>query len=562
MDLHRALLAFVLSIAILLGYQYLFIKPPVKQQPGRPVPAGEPAQTAPARAGKEPAAAPPAPAKAAPPAPSLVKKVAVDPAARDITIDTPLYRAVISEQGGGFKSFVLKKYRLKLDPNSDAMQLVQTHNPAELPLLFTLDNGAAAQLPLYRAETDSLALKGSDDTATLVMTATLKSGLRITRTLTFNGANYMVTNSYKVENSGSKAVQITPAMVLTNEPFEQNATSGGVSRYLFSGPAAYIDQHLNQVKGKALKEGPKVLQGNVTWAAYEDNYFICAIIPQPPAPRTVTIRARGELVRTVVAAAALTLAPNSAKEFRYNTYFGPKKLAILKAVDHDLAKAVNFGWFDVIAKPMLWLLNFFYSFVHNYGIAIILVTILVKAAFWHITSKGMKSMKNMQKLQPKVAKLKEKYKDDPAKMNQEMMALYKTYKVNPVGGCLPMLIQIPFFFALYRVLMSAIELRHAPFMLWINDLSAPDRLMIGVDIPYIHGIPVLTLLMGASMYLQQKMTPTTADPTQAKIMQFLPILFTFMFLNFASGLVLYWLVNNLLSILQQQLINRQVKAAA
>ena len=140
------------------------------------------------------------------------------------------------------------------------------------------------------------------------------------------------------------------------------------------------------------------------------------------------------------------------------------------------------------------------------------------------------------------------------------MALFKTYKVNPVGGCLPMLIQIPFFFALYRVLMAAIELRHAPFVFWINDLSAPDRLWIGVDIPYLHGIPILTLLMGASMYLQQKMTPTTADPNQARIMQFLPVVFTFMLINFASGLVLYWFVNNLLSILQQQLINRQSKA--
>ncbi len=564
MDLHRALLAFVLSIAILVGYQYFFVKPVVQQQPRQPAatgtaPAGETADKTPAAADKAPAAAP---AEAAPAATPMVKNVAVNPAARDITIDTPLYRAVINEQGGGFKSFVLKKYRQKLDPNSDPMQLVQTHNPVELPLLFTLDNGAAAQLPLYRADATSLTLKGPADTATLVMTATLESGLRITRTLTFNGANYMVTNTYKVENTGSAPAQITPAMVLTNEPFEENSASGGVSRYLFSGPAAYIDQELNQVKGKALKEGPKVMQGNVTWAAYEDNYFICAVIPQPPARRTVTIRAQGERVRTVVTDGAVDLAPQSAKEFRYNAYFGPKKLAVLKAVDHELAKAVNFGWFDVIAKPMLWLLNFFYSFVHNYGVAIIMVTILIKGAFWHITSKGMRSMKNMQKLQPKVAKLKEKYKDDPAKMNQEMMALYKTYKVNPVGGCLPMLIQIPFFFALYRVLMSAIELRHAPFMLWINDLSAPDRLMIGIDIPYIHGIPVLTLLMGASMYLQQKMTPTTADPTQAKIMQFLPILFTFMFLNFASGLVLYWLVNNLLSILQQQLINRQTKAAA
>jgi YidC/Oxa1 family membrane protein insertase len=174
----------------------------------------------------------------------------------------------------------------------------------------------------------------------------------------------------------------------------------------------------------------------------------------------------------------------------------------------------------------------------------------------------MKSMKNMQKLQPKVVKLKEKYKDDPTRMNQEMMNLYKTYKVNPLGGCLPMVLQIPVFFALYKVLLQSIELRHAPFMLWITDLSAPDRLPIGFDIPYLGGIPVLTLLMGASMFLQQKMTPTTADPTQAKIMMMLPLVFTFMFINFSSGLVLYWFVNNLLSILQQVLINRESKNPA
>ncbi len=291
-----------------------------------------------------------------------------------------------------------------------------------------------------------------------------------------------------------------------------------------------------------------------------DNYFIKAVIPLAEGAHMVTIGGSESMVRSVVSEGVVSLAPEATATYGYKMYFGPKKLTILSTVNYDLGKAINFGWFDVLAKPMLWLLNFFNAYVHNYGIAIILVTILIKLAFWPITQKGMKSMKNMQKLQPKVAKLKEKFKDDPTKMNQEMMAMYKTYKVNPIGGCLPMFIQIPFFFALYKVLMSAIELRHAPFMLWINDLSAPDRLMIGFDIPYIHGIPVLTLLMGASMYLQQKMTPTTADPTQAKIMQFLPIIFTFMFINFASGLVLYWFVNNLLSILQQQLINRQVKA--
>ena len=188
------------------------------------------------------------------------------------------------------------------------------------------------------------------------------------------------------------------------------------------------------------------------------------------------------------------------------------------------------------------------------------MTVLIKIIFWPIAQKGLKSMKNMQKIQPKMAKLKEKYKNDKTRLNEEMMGLYKTYKVNPLGGCLPMLLQIPVFFALYKVLLQAIELRHAPFMLWITDLSAPDRLWIGLDIPYLGGLPILTLLMGGSMFLQQRMTPTPVDPTQAKIMMFLPVIFTFMFLNFASGLVLYWLVNNLLSIGQQYMINKQAAA--
>ena len=232
---------------------------------------------------------------------------------------------------------------------------------------------------------------------------------------------------------------------------------------------------------------------------------------------------------------------------------------MLQPLKLELDQAVNFGFFDIISKPLLWVLKFFNGFMHNYGWAIIVLTILVKILFWPLTHKSYKSMKDMQKLQPKMAKIREKYKDNREKMNQEMMALYKTYKVNPMGGCLPMVIQIPVFFALYSLLGYAIELRHAPFLLWINDLSAPDRLPIGVMIPYVgNGIPVLTLLMGASMFIQQKMTPTTGDPTQAKLMLFLPVIFTFMFINFASGLVLYWLVNNVLSIGQQYYINKYV----
>ncbi len=558
MDLQRAFLAIVLSFIILFGYQYLFVKPAVRQQQSTVQQVEKKKADAQGTAGqtaKKQVAATAKPAVMQPAAPVIAE----DPDARDITVETPLYTAVLTEQGGGFKHFILKKYRTELKKSSVNMDLIPDVGIGELPVVFSLDNGAGTTLPAFHADKDKISLTGADETKTLTMKATLAGGTVITRTLTFHGNSYMVDMTYTVDNPGAGPVRISPALSMNNTPFAHGSTT---SRYLFRGPALYIDNKLNQIKPKKLADGPKVFKGDVSWAGYEDNYFIDSLLPLNEGTHLVTIGGTASRIRTVISEGETTLAPGGSAAYQYKMYFGPKKLSILKKEDHNLAKAINFGWFDVLAKPTLWLLNYLYGYIGNYGVAIIIVTILIKAVFWPITSKGMRSMKNMQKLQPKVAKLKEKYKDDPTRMNQEMMALYKTYKVNPVGGCLPMVIQIPFFFALYRVLMAAIELRHAPFMLWINDLSAPDRLMVGFDIPYVHGIPVLTLLMGLSMYLQQKMTPTTADPTQAKIMQFLPVVFTFMFINFASGLVLYWFVNNLLSILQQQLINRQVKATA
>jgi YidC/Oxa1 family membrane protein insertase len=544
----------------LFGYQYFFVKPVAQQQMQ---PQAQPQQKSVEQAGPQgqpgkqfqtPKSLKPASTPAPKP---VVPVIAVDPNARDITIETPLYTAVIAEQGGGFKHFILKKYRTELDKASGNMELVPDAGLGELPIMFSLENSGGTDLPAFQADKEKINIGEGAGTQTLTMKALLPSGVALTRTLTFHADSYIIDLSYQVSNTGTGSAHISPTLSLNSTPFTHGS---GTSRYLFHGPASYVDEKLIEIKTKKLTDGPQVIQGNVSWTGYEDNYFINAVIPLTEGSHMVTIGGSETRVRTVVSEGITSVKPQGVATYTYKMYFGPKKLSILKTVDHNLAKAINFGWFDILAKPTLWLLNFLNGYIGNYGIAIIIVTILIKGVFWPITQKGMKSMKNMQKLQPKVAKLKEKYKDDPTKMNQEMMALYKTYKVNPVGGCLPMVIQIPFFFALYRVLMAAIELRHAPFMLWINDLSAPDRLMVGFDIPYVHGIPVLTLLMGLSMFLQQKMTPTTADPTQAKVMQFLPVVFTFMFINFASGLVLYWFVNNLLSILQQQLINRQVKA--
>ena len=555
MDTYRAILAIVLAFFILLGYQYLFVAPQQEQQQAVVEEAVETPQTKAPVQSIEPGPAPAAIEPAELPA-QFEQPASLPPQnGREIIVETNKYRAVVSETGGGIKSFLLKNYRETNEPSAEMKELISTDSFTNLPLYFTWGvEPKRAQIPLFVADKESLKVTAGES-QTLTMTAQMSSGLQVTRRLTFAPDSYLISMSVDIYNSSETPLQGSPYMSLTNRPFE-----GTSQRYLFSGPAALIEGKLQEIKLKDLEESDKTLQGNITWAAFEGTYFMTGVIPKIQSGQTLKVSADGDVIHTQLVSTEEILPAKGQLQYNYQVYFGPKRISTLKEAGHDLERIVNFGWFDKIAKPALYLLNFFYKYVGNYGIAIILVTVLIKILFWPIAQKGLKSMKNMQKIQPKMAKLKEKYKNDSARLNQEMMGLYKTYKVNPLGGCLPMFLQIPVFFALYKVLLQAIELRHAPFMLWITDLSAPDRLMIGIDIPYLGGLPVLTLLMGGSMFLQQKMTPSPADATQAKIMMFLPVIFTFMFLNFASGLVLYWLVNNLLSIGQQYLINKQATA--
>ena len=559
MDNYRAILAIVLAFFILLGYQYLYVgteqeQPVVEetvevQQPKVPVQEAQPQPVPAAIVSADQAVEFEQPVKFEEPA-SLPSQ-----AGKDIVVETGAFTAVITETGGGIKSFKLNHFNETTDADSDRKELISTESFTELPLYFSWGvDPSRAQIPLFASDKETLKVEAGES-QTLTMTAKLSSGLQVTRRMVFDPDSYLIKMSVDIYNFSETALQGSPYMSLTNLPF-----GAAAQRYFFSGPAALIDGKLEEIKPSALEEASKTLKGNITWAAYEGTYFMTGVIPEENEGISLKLSAEGEKIRTLLIGIEDIIPAKGHLQYNYQVYFGPKKMAILKEVGHDLERIVNFGWFDKLARPALYLLNFFYSYVGNYGISIILVTILIKLLFWPIAQKGLKSMKNMQKIQPKMAKLKEKYKNDKTRLNEEMMILYKTYKVNPVGGCLPMLLQLPVFFALYKVLLQAIELRHAPFMLWITDLSAPDRLMIGVDIPYLGGLPVLTLLMGGSMFLQQRMTPAPADPTQAKIMMFLPVIFTFMFLNFASGLVLYWLVNNLLSIGQQYLINK--KAAA
>ncbi|MFH0781458.1 MAG: membrane protein insertase YidC [Pseudomonadota bacterium] len=556
MDNYRAFLAIIISFVILVGYQYLFVgfnKTETVEQPTQQQPADTAKPVAVQQvANSQVMSSPPVEVTALP-------AVVYDRKPKDITIDTELYTAIMSEDGGAITSFILKKHKETHAKDSPGMQLVKTDASQGASLQFSWGSVIGTQV-LFNSDKENIKLSGDVSQGELRMNAQAANGLTVERVYSFSNNSYLIGLSIRVKNSSSTLVQGLPQLHLVNKHFL--GADSPAQNFMFAGPASFMNGELHEVPAKDFKDGPKTLQGNIDWVGYESNYFLCGLIPLEGSGVSFAMQGNDDLTKMQLSGSQDTLQPGAEKVYKYDIFYGPKKLTMLKELGHNLDKSINFGWFDVIAKPTLWLLNWFFTYLHNYGLAIILVTVLFKAAFWPISQKGMKSMKNMQKLQPKMVKIKEKYKDNPTKMNQEVMSLYKTYKVNPLGGCLPMVLQIPVFFALYKVLLMGIELRHAPFMLWISDLSAPDRLWIGFDIPYVGGLPILTLLMGASMFFQQKLSPSTADPTQAKIMMFLPVIFTFMFLNFASGLVLYWFVNNLLSILQQVLINRDTKKAA
>jgi YidC/Oxa1 family membrane protein insertase len=556
MDNYRAFLAIIISFVILVGYQYFFAgfdKPASVDQPAPQQTAELPKPNVVQQTGQPAAAAAPAVVAPAPPAPVY------DRNPKKITIETALYTAIISEDGGALRSFILKEHKETKAKDSPGMQLVKTDAIQGAPLQFSWGSVIGTQV-LYDSDKENIKLSGDTAKTDLRMVAQAANGLTVERVYSFSNDSYLIGMTVKVKNSSGALVQGLPQMHLVNKHFL--GVDSPAESFLFAGPAAYVNGRLEEKAADKFKDGPLTLNGSIDWAGYEGNYFLCGLVPLEGSGVSFSMQGNNDLTKMVLAGNLDTLQPGTEKEYKYQIFYGPKKLKMLKEIGYNLDKSINFGWFDVIAKPTLWLLNWFYTYLHNYGIAIILVTVLFKAVFWPISQKGMKSMKNMQKLQPKMVKIKEKYKSDPTKMNQEVMNLYKTYKVNPLGGCLPMVVQIPVFFALYKVLLMGIELRHAPFMLWITDLSSPDRLWIGFHIPYLGGLPVLTLLMGASMFFQQKLSPSTADPAQAKIMMFLPVIFTFMFLNFASGLVLYWFVNNLLSILQQVLISRDNQRTA
>jgi len=553
----RAIVALVLSLLVLVFWEYYFgmLKPgpqPPQQQTSQ--------EKEPSPAVQSPQPPPPIESLGAP-AVSQERLKQLNQQSAHWVLDTPLYSSQILASGARLASMRLKTFRQEVAPDSPPMELISALRSGYLPAAVDLVNHPDFQLSTMPFTSDAptdVKVEPGSEPRTVSFLGEVPGRLRVTKTLTLSADSYATDLEIRVRNLGIDKIVDQLGLSFYFEPY---TSAGKESSYNQSQLSSFEKGGLTNHTFKDLAKKDLVLKAPIDWIGYENNYFLQALVPLQDQGYQVVARVMDpnkQLIRVVYLTDSFEVDSTQEVVFKVRLYQGPKELDPLTKAEHNLVKAVDYGWFTFIAKPLLHVLNAFYRFTHNYGIAIILITVIIKILFWPLTQKSFESMQRMKKLQPKIAELRERHKDDKEKMNTELMALYKSYKVNPLGGCLPMVLQIPVFFAFYRMLNGAVELRHQPFMLWVNDLTAPDRLWIGFEIPYLGGgLPVLTLLMGATMFLQQKMTPSAGDPRQDQIMLLMPVVFTVMFINFPSGLVLYWLINNILSIAQQYMINRR-----
>ena len=556
MDQVRLVIAIVLSAAIFLVWQFFFVDRDAVQKTAEKT-VQQPAKTEQVQPDQQPYVTE---QKAPITSTTGVTDAAVDKPvqlSRIITVETPLYRAKISEQGAGFVSFILKDYRETVAEDSPLKEIIP-QNSALGTVLVGYDGKSLPGLDnaVFSTDLNVDTLNVKEGSQKITFSWTSNQGVVVEKTFSFDPNSYVMGLDVNVKNGSNLTIQDKLYLVI------RGSASTDARAYGFEGPSALINDSLEEVDVDDIAD-QNTYPGSLKWVALQDRYFMTSIIPAQAEEATMRLYVKdGNLLEAQYLNPVSDIRPSTQHTYQYALFFGPRSTKILEAAGHDLSKALNFGFFDIIAKPCVWLMNLLYGVIPNYGIAIIVLTLLIKIVLWPLGSKSYKSMGEMKKIQPLMKEIRAKHKDDKKKMNEEVMSLYRTYKINPLGGCLPMVVQLPVFFALYRMLYQAIELRHAPFFLWIDDLSAPDRLFqFPIDhIPFMeppYGIPVLTLIMGASMLLQQKMSPPMGDPTQAKMMMFMPVIFTVIFINFSSGLVLYWLVNNLLSIGQQYYIQKK-----
>mgnify|MGYP002017407370 FL=1 len=473
--------------------------------------------------------------------------------ARIVQVFTDTLELAIDLNGGDIVEVALPKYLAELDGDDPYVLLERNSRRTYVAQsgLVGPDGIDAPRRARYDAAQTRYELAPGQDTLTIDLAWTGNNGLKITKRFTLRRGEYVLDVTYLVENNTEARWQANLFGQIKRDSSPDPSADAGLGLQPFLGAATtQPDDRFTKFDFKDMREDPFKRQLEGSWMAMVQHYFLSAWIPNPQQTHTYSTRVTSAGFNIAgFTSPALVVDPGERGSSTARFYAGPKDQYRLDEISPFLELSVDYGWLWWIAQPLFWLLNKIHALVGNWGVAIIALTVLIKAAFYKLSATSYRSMANMRRITPKVQDIREQYADDKQKQSQAMMDLYRKEKINPLGGCLPILVQMPVFIALYWVLMESVELRHAPFMLWIDDLSVMD--------PYF----VLPVLMGASMFFMQKLNPPPPDPMQAKIMQWLPVVFTFFFLWFPAGLVLYWLVNNLLSMGQQFIITRQIENA-
>ena len=546
MDTQRLILFFVFGFSVLMLWD-------AWEKDHRPKPAAQ-VQVAPSATVPTPAPTG-KPSTAPGAAPAAVSNGSVPgaaaPAAKGeiVTVRTDLVVAEIDTLGATLKRVELLKHREAKD-SAKNLALLGPEHQYEAQSGLTGEGGPNHRT-LWSVQPGNFTLKDGEDAVEVRLASQGKDGLEVTKVYRFKRDSYVIDVTLEIRNTSATPATPFAYFQLTHDgksAANANAVASTFGAQSFNGYAVYTEEKKFQKveladidKGKA----DFAKQSGDGWLAYVQHYFVSAWLPAGKVAREYAVEKRADGIyvgRTLVSAGAI--APGASATVAVPLYAGPQEQSRLVAVAPGFDLVVDYGWLTIIAWPLFWLLEKFHGLSGNWGVAIILLTVSIKLVFFPLSAASYKSMARMKLITPRMTKIREMYENDRARMNQAMMELYKTEKINPLGGCFPILVQIPVFIALYWVLLAAIELRHAPFMLWIQDLSALD--------PYY----VLPVLMTITMVIQTRLNPVPPDPVQAKVMQFMPFIFSIFFFFFPAGLVLYWLVNNVLSILQQWQIQR------
>jgi YidC/Oxa1 family membrane protein insertase len=554
MDTQRLIAFVVFSFSALLlwdAWQKHNAPKPLPAPTTANAPIGVPNPTAVASA----PATPGAPAAQAPAAPTASPVVT---GGEPIRVVTDLFDVELSTLGGDIRSLTLRQVHSAQDRSLPLVLMEPSSKHYYVTQSGLLGDGMPTHKAVYETAAKSYELASGKDSVDVVLKAREASGAEIVKRYRFHRASYVIDLEYDVTNKGDKAIaphayfQFLRDGNAPSEAAAQTSAFAGVTT--FTGPAVYTEEaKFHKVDFKDIEKGkqshPKKAKDG--WIGMIQHYFVAAWLPKAGVEREYfTSRVGDNLFTAGVVVPIGSVAPGASGTAQVPLYVGPQETEKLEQVAPGLNLVVDYGWLYILAAPLFWVLKYIHGAVGNWGWAIILLTILIKLVFYPLNAKAGRSMAQMKVLGPKMEKLKQLYGDDRQKMNQAMMELYRTEKINPLGGCLPILVQIPVFIALYWVLLASIELRHAPWIGWIQDLSAPD--------PYF----ILPVIYAISMFVSTKLNPQPADPVQARIMLMMPIMFSIFFLFFPAGLVLYWVAQNLLSILQQWHINRTLEAEA